>query len=230
MQVMSEGVGKKLRLGEISRLEGLECYWIGNENMEDGVVWVFTRVYGPFSREERECLWEEIRAIRGLWEEPWCFKGFENMWLKVEGFKDPIRCGGKGWWEVFGNLKRNKVEALQQVELWELSGKGEKNKDKWGAIIRGTRSEGRDCERYQQLLSNSLGWKADIRGLQLKHISQSEAEVLELPFSKSEIHAALMERNEDKAPGPRTGSRWLFGKAVRKFVKKEVFGHVQGVL
>ena len=55
---------------------------------------------------------------------------------------------------------------------------------------------------YQQLLSNSLGWKADIRGLQLKHISQSEAEVLELPFSKSEIHAALMERNEDKAPGP----------------------------
>ena len=49
--------------------------------MEDGVVWVFTRVYGPFSREERECLWEEIRAIRGLWEEPWCLGGDFNTIL-----------------------------------------------------------------------------------------------------------------------------------------------------
>ena len=35
-------------------------------NVEDGIVWVFTGVYGPFSREERECLWEEIGAIRGI--------------------------------------------------------------------------------------------------------------------------------------------------------------------
>ena len=41
-------------------------------NVGDGVVWVFTGVYGPFSREERECLWEENGAIRGLWEERWC--------------------------------------------------------------------------------------------------------------------------------------------------------------
>ena len=217
-------------------------------NVADGVVWVFTGVYGPFFREEKECLWEEIRAIRGLWEEPWCLGGdfnmilyqfersrngritstmrrfaqiiddlglidlplqggsftwsgglnnqswarldrflatpswfdqysrvsqrrllcptsdhfpvlleggglrrgpspfrFENMWLKVEGFKDLIG----GWWqgivvrgnpsyrlaiklkelkqnlkiwnkEVFGSLERNKAEALQQVELWDL--------------------------------------------------------------------------------------------------------------
>ena len=36
---------------------------------------MFTGVYGPFSKEERECLWEEIGAIRGLWEEPWCLGG-----------------------------------------------------------------------------------------------------------------------------------------------------------
>ncbi|KAL6311685.1 hypothetical protein AAG906_019039 [Vitis piasezkii] len=41
------------------------------KNVEDGVVWVFTGVYGPFTKEERECLWEEIGAIRGIWEEPW---------------------------------------------------------------------------------------------------------------------------------------------------------------
>ena len=39
-------------------------------NVEDGVVWVFTGVYGPFFREERECLWEELGTIRGIWEEP----------------------------------------------------------------------------------------------------------------------------------------------------------------
>ena len=32
-------------------------------NVEDGVVWVFTRVCGPFTKEEMECLWEEFGAI-----------------------------------------------------------------------------------------------------------------------------------------------------------------------
>ena len=69
---------------------------------------------------------------------------FENMWFKVEGFKDLIR----NWWrgievsgsasfrlfaklkelkqklkvwnrEVFGNLECNKEAALQQVEYWD---------------------------------------------------------------------------------------------------------------
>ena len=44
-------------------------------NVENGTVWVFTGVYGPFTKEERECLWEEIGAIRGLWEDPWCVGG-----------------------------------------------------------------------------------------------------------------------------------------------------------
>ena len=42
---------------------------------------MFTRAYGPFSREEKECLWEEIGAIRGLWEEPWCLGGDFNTIL-----------------------------------------------------------------------------------------------------------------------------------------------------
>ena len=49
--------------------------------MEDGVVWVFTGVYGPFTKEERECLWEEFGAIRGIWENPWCLGGDFNITL-----------------------------------------------------------------------------------------------------------------------------------------------------
>ena len=48
-------------------------------NVEDGAVWVFMGVYGPFSRKERECLWEEIVAIRGIWEEPWSLGGDFNI-------------------------------------------------------------------------------------------------------------------------------------------------------
>ena len=51
------------------------------------------------------------------------------------------------------------------------------------------------------MLSDSSGWKADIRGLLLKQISQSKAEVLEFPFSELEIHAALMGMNRDKTLG-----------------------------
>ena len=50
-------------------------------NVGDGGIWVFMGVYGPFSREERESLWEEIGAIRGLWEEPWCLGGDFNTIL-----------------------------------------------------------------------------------------------------------------------------------------------------
>ena len=49
--------------------------------VEDGAVWVFTGVYGPFTKNERDCMWDEIRAIRGVWEEPWCVGGDFNVIL-----------------------------------------------------------------------------------------------------------------------------------------------------
>ena len=37
-------------------------------SLEDGFIWAFTRVYGPLSREGRYSFWEELGAIKGLWE------------------------------------------------------------------------------------------------------------------------------------------------------------------
>ncbi|RVW31856.1 hypothetical protein CK203_099023 [Vitis vinifera] len=173
------------------------------KNVEDGVVWIFTGVYGPCNKKEREELWEELGAIRGIWEEPWCLGGdfnvtlsqrdrskqgslngamrrfaqvgvvqcrlprptsdhfpillkgggisrgpspfrFENMWLKVDGFKELLR----EWWQggervgrasfrmaakmkemkekikvwnrdVFGRVEVNKSSALRQIEFWD---------------------------------------------------------------------------------------------------------------
>ncbi|RVX04178.1 Transposon TX1 uncharacterized 149 kDa protein [Vitis vinifera] len=73
------GCGEKHRSGEIFRLEGFGCFRFGGRKVEDGVVWVFTGVYGPFTKDEWECLWEEIGAIRGIWEEPWCVGGDFNI-------------------------------------------------------------------------------------------------------------------------------------------------------
>ncbi|RVW42681.1 LINE-1 reverse transcriptase-like [Vitis vinifera] len=49
-------------------------------NVEE-LVWIFTSVYGPFSREDRDCMWEELGAIRGIWDDPWCLGGDFNVIL-----------------------------------------------------------------------------------------------------------------------------------------------------
>ena len=51
------------------------------KNVEDGLVWIFTGVYGSCNRKEREALWEELGAIRGLWDEPWCLGRDFNVTL-----------------------------------------------------------------------------------------------------------------------------------------------------
>ncbi|RVW48874.1 LINE-1 retrotransposable element ORF2 protein [Vitis vinifera] len=348
------------------------------KNVEDGTVWVFTGVYGPFTREAREGLWEELGAVRGIWDEPWCLGGdfnstlyqgernrqgritlnmrrfahiiddlgllarqiqwgdskeaarpvsdhfpilleggglrrgpspfrFENMWLKVEGFLDLVR----SWWreievrgtasyrlaaktkelkqklkvwnrEVFGNLEDNKRTALQQVDHWdgvecerslsleeiELKKEAKESYKKWVMLEeshwrqlsrevwlkegdKNTRffhrmanahrnnntldrvkidgvwleenQEVREgiANAFHQRLSEEVGWKADIEGIQLDRISHQEAESLEIPFSENEIHSALMDMSGDKAPGP-DGFTMAFWQSSWDFVKEEI--------
>ena len=74
---------------------------------------------------------------------------------------------------------------------------------------------------YHQMLSENAKWKADIRGLQLDHLSLQEAENLELPFSKEEVRSAFMEMNGDKTPGP-NGFTVAFWQDYWDFVKEEI--------
>ena len=50
-------------------------------NMEDGLTWIFTGVYGPFSKDDKDCMWEELGAIRGSWDDLWCLGGNFNVIL-----------------------------------------------------------------------------------------------------------------------------------------------------
>ncbi|RVX09210.1 LINE-1 reverse transcriptase-like [Vitis vinifera] len=196
IQTMTEGC-EESGFWEVSRLGSYGSPRLnGLKNVEDGLVWIFTGVYGSCNRKEREPLWEELGAIRGIWDEPWCLGGdfnvtlsqrdrskqgslngamrrfaqvvddlalidlplqggggmsrgpspfrFENMWLKVDGFKELLR----EWWQggarggrasfrmaakmkemkekikvwnmdVFGRVEVNKRSALQQIEFWD---------------------------------------------------------------------------------------------------------------
>ena len=54
------------------------------KSCEDGFIWTFTGVYGPTLRRKRESFWEELGAIKGLWNGPWCVAGDFNVILSLE--------------------------------------------------------------------------------------------------------------------------------------------------
>ena len=67
------------------------------KNVEDGFLWAFTGVYGPVKRSKRELFWEELGALKGLWEGPWCIGGDFNVVLSPNdrnlggGISHPMR-------------------------------------------------------------------------------------------------------------------------------------------
>ena len=89
----SECVGRdieELKIGKIFRLGGGLVFWdkrvweldgmkMGGFSIsccfkciEDGFVWIFSKVYEPTSKREREGLWAKLGAIKGLWEDLYC--------------------------------------------------------------------------------------------------------------------------------------------------------------
>ena len=61
----------EMELGAFS----VSCHF---KNCEDNFVWMFTWVYGPILTEEREDFWDELCAIKGLWNDPLCVGGDFN--------------------------------------------------------------------------------------------------------------------------------------------------------
>ena len=78
------------------------------KNCGNGVVWVFTSVYGPVCSRDREDFWEEFGSIRGLWSEPWCVGVDFNM---IKFLEERSRGGG-----LFASMRRFS-EMLQDLEL-----------------------------------------------------------------------------------------------------------------
>ena len=81
------------------------------KSCEDGLIWTFTGVYGPTLRRKRESFWEELRAIKGLWNGPWCVAGDFNAILRPE----ERNRGGS-----LNSIMRRFSEVIEDLELKDL--------------------------------------------------------------------------------------------------------------
>ena len=142
IQTLSEGLVRSLGSGRWSDWVALDAYgsaggllicWdkrslevlemeVGNfsiscrfRNVEDGLTWIFTGVYGPFSREDKDCMWEELGAIKGLWDDPWCLGGDFNVILSQRERSSQERLTG---------AMRSFAQTVDELELLDLPMQG----------------------------------------------------------------------------------------------------------
>ena len=85
-------------------------------NCNDNVGWVFTSVFGPDLRREREDFWEDLGGIKGLWEEPWCVAGDFNVVRFLEE--------QSGGYKLNAEMRRFS-EVIKDLELKDLPLQGE---------------------------------------------------------------------------------------------------------
>ncbi|RVX23175.1 hypothetical protein CK203_000044 [Vitis vinifera] len=81
------------------------------KNVEDGLVWIFNGVYGPFTRKEREIMWEELGVIRGIWDDPWCLGDDFNATLSQRERSSQGSLNG---------AMRRFAQVVEELELLDL--------------------------------------------------------------------------------------------------------------
>ena len=78
-------------------------------------TWVFTGVYGPTVYGARDLLWDELGAIKGLWNDPWCIGGDFNI------IRFPNERSREG--RITGSMRRFS-QVIDDLELRDFSVQG----------------------------------------------------------------------------------------------------------
>ncbi|RVW40929.1 hypothetical protein CK203_076997 [Vitis vinifera] len=128
------------------------------KNVENEVVWTFTGVYGPCNRKEREMLWEELGAIRGIWDEPWCIGGDFNVTLSQ---RDRSRQGS-----LNGAMRRfaQVVDDLALIDLPLQGGLPRPTSDHFPILLKGGgMSGGPSPFRFENMWLKVDGFKELLR-------------------------------------------------------------------
>ena len=167
--VRSLGVGRFLEWGVVNArgaAGGVVVFWdnrvlelVGMEvgqfsiscrfkNCEDGFMWIFTGVYGPIVKRCRESLREELGAIWGLWNDPWCIGGDFNV------IRFPYEHSRRG--RVSSTIRRF-LEVIDHLELRDLPMQG-------GPFTWSGGLNSRSMSRLDQFLV-SEDWESFFRGV-----------------------------------------------------------------
>ncbi|RVX06988.1 LINE-1 retrotransposable element ORF2 protein [Vitis vinifera] len=103
-------------------------------NVEDGKTWIFTGVYGPFSKEDRDTFWGELGAIRGIWDDPWCVGGDFNVTLNLGERSNQGRLTGamRRFAQVTDELELLDIPLQGGVASWS----GGRNNQAWARLDR----------------------------------------------------------------------------------------------
>ncbi|WJZ83279.1 hypothetical protein VitviT2T_002974 [Vitis vinifera] len=142
------------RMLEMIELEKGECSISCHfKNCEDGFMWTFTGVYGLTKRRERESLWNELGAIHGLWNGPWCVAGDFNAILSPEEHSR----GGS-----YNSDMRRFADVIEELQLKDLplfggpfTWSGGANNQTLSRLDRFLVNEGWDC-RFSHSRQNVL--------------------------------------------------------------------------
>ncbi|RVW16323.1 hypothetical protein CK203_067824 [Vitis vinifera] len=137
IQTLSEGVVRSLGSGRWSNWAALDALGTAGGIL---VCWdkrsleVMETEVGKFSVSYRDCLWEELGAIRGLWEEPWCIGGDFNVILSQRERSRQGRLSG---------AMRNFAQTVDDLELIDLpmqggiaTWSGGRNNQSWARLDR----------------------------------------------------------------------------------------------
>ena len=73
---------------------------------------MFTGVYGLIGGGSRELFWEELGAIRGLWDDPWCLGGGD---FNMIGFPSEQNREGR----ISGDMRRF-FEVIDELGLEDI--------------------------------------------------------------------------------------------------------------
>ncbi|RVW67644.1 hypothetical protein CK203_063068 [Vitis vinifera] len=113
IQEMSMGIVRSLGVGRFLDWGAVDSRGAagGIVSCEDGFIWTFTGVYGPTLRRKRESFWEELGAIKGLWNGPWCVARDFNAILRPE---ESSRGGS------LNSIMRRFAEVIEELELKDL--------------------------------------------------------------------------------------------------------------
>ncbi|RVW17454.1 Transposon TX1 uncharacterized 149 kDa protein [Vitis vinifera] len=100
-------------------------------------------VYGPTTRRDRECFWEELGAINGLWNGPWCVARDFNTILspKERGRGGSLNSNMRRFSEVIEDLQLKDLPLVGGLFTWN----GGVNNQPFSRLDRFLVNEGWDC-------------------------------------------------------------------------------------